>query len=98
MARAVYARMLCIDAQFTSSLSLSPLALHAPSHDTHLLPPVPHLCIQGISEAKADKIQNEAAKLVPMGFTTASEFHQRRTEIIQVTTGSKELDKLLNGK
>lgn len=53
---------------------------------------------QGISEAKADKIQNEAAKLVPMGFTTASEFHQRRTEIIQVTTGSKELDKLLNGK
>ena len=54
--------------------------------------------LQGISEAKADKIQNEAAKLVPMGFTTASEFHQRRTEIIQVTTGSKELDKLLNGK
>lgn len=53
---------------------------------------------QGISEAKADKILNEAAKLVPMGFTTASEFHQRRTEIIQVTTGSKELDKLLNGK
>lgn len=57
-----------------------------------------HLRLQGISEAKADKIQNEAAKLVPMGFTTASEFHQRRTEIIQVTTGSKELDKLLNGK
>ena len=38
MARAVYVRMLCIDAQFTSSLSLSPLALHAPSHDTHLSP------------------------------------------------------------
>lgn len=65
--------------------------------------PLCHTCMctytpQGISEAKADKIQNEAAKLVPMGFTTASEFHQRRTEIIQVTTGSKELDKLLNGK
>ena len=32
-----------------------------------------------------------------MGFTTATEFHQRRSEIIQITTGSKELDKLLNG-
>ena len=55
------------------------------------------MAVQGISEAKADKIQNEAAKLVPMGFTTASEFHQRRSEIIQVTSGSKELDKLLGG-
>lgn len=55
------------------------------------------LAIKGISEAKADKIQNEAAKLVPMGFTTATEFHQRRSEIIQLTSGSKELDKLLGG-
>lgn len=55
------------------------------------------LCIKGISEAKADKIQDAASKLVPMGFTTATEFHQRRSEIIQITTGSKELDKLLNG-
>ncbi|XP_011890426.1 PREDICTED: DNA repair protein RAD51 homolog 1 [Cercocebus atys] len=53
--------------------------------------------IKGISEAKADKILAEAAKLVPMGFTTATEFHQRRSEIIQITTGSKELDKLLQG-
>merc|ERR1719354_1050373 len=53
--------------------------------------------VKGISEAKADKIILEAAKLVPMGFTTATEFHQRRAEIIQVTTGSKELDKLLQG-
>ena len=30
-----------------------------------------------------------------MGFTTATEFHQRRSEIIYITTGSKELDKLL---
>ncbi|XP_068004621.1 DNA repair protein RAD51 homolog 1 isoform X2 [Melanerpes formicivorus] len=55
------------------------------------------LNIKGISEAKADKILAEAAKLVPMGFTTATEFHQRRSEIIQITTGSKELDKLLQG-
>jgi len=53
--------------------------------------------VKGISEAKADKISIEAAKLVPMGFTTATEFHQRRAEIIQITTGSSELDKLLQG-
>ena len=34
---------------------------------------------------------------MPMGFTTATEFHQKRSEIIQITTGSKELDKLLGG-
>jgi len=55
------------------------------------------LAIKGISEAKADKIMAEAGKLVPMGFTTATEFHQKRAEIIQLTTGSKELDKLLGG-
>lgn len=55
------------------------------------------LLIKGISEAKADKIIGEAAKLVPLGFTTASEFHQRRSEIVYVTSGSKELDRLLGG-
>lgn len=55
------------------------------------------ISIKGISEAKADKVQAEAAKLVPMGFTTATEFHQRRSEIIQLTSGSKELDKLFGG-
>eukprot|EP00048_Salpingoeca_helianthica_P023710 m.26499 g.26499 ORF g.26499 m.26499 type:complete len:340 (-) comp8943_c0_seq1:259-1278(-) len=53
--------------------------------------------IKGISEQKAEKILTEAAKLVPMGFTTASEFHLRRSEIIHLTTGSQELDKLLHG-
>nr|CAD7404885.1 unnamed protein product [Timema poppensis] len=55
------------------------------------------LTIKGISEAKADKIIAEASKLVPMGFTTATEFHQKRSEIIQLTTGSRELDRLLAG-
>merc|ERR1712002_1122081 len=53
--------------------------------------------IKGISEQKADKIQIEAMKLVPTGFTTATEMHLKRSQIIQVTTGSKELDKLLQG-
>ena len=55
------------------------------------------MTVKGISDAKCDKILTEAAKLVPMGFTTATEFHQRRSEIIMVTTGSKDLDKLLGG-
>jgi DNA repair protein RAD51 len=55
------------------------------------------LAIKGISEAKADKLLVEASKLVPMGFTTATEFHQKRSELIQLTTGSQELDRLLAG-
>jgi len=53
--------------------------------------------IKGVSEQKADKIQLEAMKLVPTGFTTATEMHLKRSQIIQITTGSKELDKLMNG-
>jgi len=55
------------------------------------------MAIKGISEAKADKLQQEASKLIPMGFTTATELHRQRQDIIQITTGSKELDKLLEG-
>jgi DNA repair protein RAD51 len=36
-------------------------------------------------------------KLVPMGFTTATEMHHRRSELIAITTGSKQLDRLLGG-
>ena len=46
------------------------------------------LAIKGISEAKADKIAAEATKLVPTGFTTATEMHLKRSQIIQVTTGT----------
>ncbi|KAF4446608.1 DNA repair protein rhp51 [Fusarium austroafricanum] len=53
--------------------------------------------IKGISEQKATKILGEASKLVPMGFTTATEMHQRRSELISITTGSKNLDTLLAG-
>ncbi|KAK9333983.1 Rad51-domain-containing protein [Lipomyces starkeyi] len=55
------------------------------------------LNIKGISESKADKLLTEACKLVPMGFTTATEYHQRRSELISITTGSKQLDTLLAG-
>lgn len=53
--------------------------------------------IKGMSEAKVEKLLAESFKLVPMGFTTATEFHMKRSEIIQLTTGSTELDKLLGG-
>ncbi|KAG1671726.1 DNA repair protein RAD51 1 [Nymphon striatum] len=53
------------------------------------------LIIKGISEAKADKLIGEASKHVHMGFTTATDLHGKRMEIIKITTGSKELDKLL---
>ena len=57
-----------------------------------------HLCeIKGISEAKADKIMAEAAKLVPMGFTSAAELQKQREDIVMLSTGSGELDKLLGG-
>merc|ERR1719447_2330001 len=53
--------------------------------------------IKEISEAKAEKIQTAAFKVVPMGFVTATEFHKQRQDIINVTTGSTELDNLLGG-
>lgn len=56
------------------------------------------LCaVKGISENKADKLLDVAAKVVPMGFTSANDVQQVRAEILQVTTGSKELDQLLDG-
>nr|AAZ94621.1 Rad51 [Trypanosoma cruzi] len=55
------------------------------------------LAVKGISETKADKIMAECAKLVPMGFTSAVVYHEARKEIIMVTTGSREVDKLLGG-
>lgn len=55
------------------------------------------LLVKGLSEAKADKLIKEAAKLVPMGFAPATVYHQKRESILYLTTGSSELDKLLNG-
>lgn len=56
------------------------------------------LCeIKGISEGKATKLQTESKKLVPMGFTTATEFSREREQLISLTTGSKNLDGLLKG-
>ncbi|EEB88051.1 hypothetical protein MPER_14345, partial [Moniliophthora perniciosa FA553] len=53
--------------------------------------------IKGISEQKADKILAEAQKIVPLGFQSATEVHARRSELVHITTGSKQLDALLGG-
>ena len=55
------------------------------------------MAIKGISEGKADKIILEASKLVAMGFKTAAEVHMIRANIVYITTGSAELDRLLGG-
>lgn len=39
-----------------------------------------------------------ASKLIPLGFTSASQLHAQRLEIIQITSGSRELDKILEGQ
>jgi len=55
-----------------------------------------NLCaVKGISEAKAEKLSIEASKLIPLGFSTATELFLRRKDILYITTGCKELDKLL---
>lgn len=53
--------------------------------------------VKGISEAKADKIMAAAAQLVPMGFASANEYNQQRQDMVYISTGSTELNKLLNG-
>ncbi|KAI3636110.1 hypothetical protein MIR68_005991 [Amoeboaphelidium protococcarum] len=55
------------------------------------------LNIKGISEAKADKIINEAHKIIPMGFQSANAVYEQRKNVLYISTGSKEFDKLLNG-
>lgn len=53
--------------------------------------------VKGISEQKATKLKETVYKLVPIGFTTATQHLLQRQDLITLTTGSKELDKLLEG-
>ncbi|XWS70135.1 hypothetical protein CRYUN_Cryun03dG0023300 [Craigia yunnanensis] len=55
------------------------------------------LQIKRLSEARVDKIMEAASKLVPLGFTSAIPLHAQRLEIIQKTSGSSKLDKILEG-
>ncbi|XP_074595741.1 RAD51 recombinase homolog spn-A [Brevipalpus obovatus] len=53
--------------------------------------------VKGIGDTKVDRLIAEAQKLCPLGFTTAREYHKKRGELIQITTGSQQLDQLLGG-
>ncbi|XP_034662163.1 DNA repair protein Rad51 homolog [Drosophila subobscura] len=55
------------------------------------------LAIPGLGGSKVDQIIAAATKLVPIGFLSARTFHQMRADVVMLTTGSKELDKLLGG-
>jgi DNA repair protein RAD51 len=55
------------------------------------------LAVKGISDAKADKIMEAVKKVIPAGFTTATEYGVKRQNVVKISTGSKELDKLLDG-
>jgi meiotic recombination protein DMC1 len=53
--------------------------------------------VKGISEAKLDKIMEACGKLKQASFMTGGELLVKRQEVMMVTTGSSELDKLLGG-
>ena len=55
------------------------------------------LATKGISDIMGEKIMAECAKLVPMGFSRATDFQESRKEIVRMTTGCKEFDKMLGG-
>ncbi|KAG0652668.1 Meiotic recombination DMC1 [Hyphodiscus hymeniophilus] len=57
------------------------------------------LKIKGFSEIKVEKIKDAAKKLAPSasGFITASELREKRKRCIRISTGSKQLDSILNG-
>lgn len=46
---------------------------------------------------KLKKLLKEAAKYVSMGFESATEIHNKRLEIMTLTTCSRELDRLIGG-
>jgi len=53
--------------------------------------------VKGLSEAKVLKLKGIAKDLVPMAFKTAADALEDRKHLVTLTTGSIELDKLLEG-
>jgi DNA repair protein RAD51 len=53
--------------------------------------------IKGMSEQKIEKLFTAATTMEPNGITSATEFFKQRQEVIKLTTGSSELDNLLQG-
>eukprot|EP01083_Nonionella_stella_P052933 140263_1 len=53
--------------------------------------------VKGISEAKVGKLKGAARSLVSMEFKTAADVYEDRKALVMLTTGSIEIDKLLEG-
>jgi DNA repair protein RAD51 len=53
--------------------------------------------VKGISDSKADKLQDIVSKILPLGFKTASSIHEDRKHLVYITTGASCLDRLLGG-
>ena len=57
-----------------------------------------NLCkLKGMSEAKIEKIKEAAGKILDAGFITAMELSVKRQQVMKISTGSTELDKLVGG-
>ncbi len=52
----------------------------------------------GLGEAAARKTIQAARKMMDLGFQSGLEFAEKREEVFNITTGSKEFDNLLGGK
>jgi len=52
----------------------------------------------GMGEAVARKAIQAARKMMSLGFQDGMEFSEKRKEVLNITTGSKNLDNLLGGK
>jgi DNA repair protein RAD51 len=50
------------------------------------------------TNAISEQCHFTAQKIVPLGFQSATEVHARRSELVHITTGSKQLDALLGGE
>ncbi|KAK2198204.1 bifunctional Prefoldin/Pescadillo/DNA repair Rad51-transcription factor NusA [Babesia duncani] len=55
------------------------------------------LAIKGLSEQKVEKIKGACKELCDLGFCPASAYFQARENLIKFTTGSSQLDGLLQG-
>jgi DNA repair protein RAD51 len=53
--------------------------------------------VKGISDAKVTKLKEIVKSMVPMDFKTAADALEDRKALVTLTTGSVELDKLLEG-
>lgn len=55
------------------------------------------LAVKGISEQKVDLLKRTVKQLVGTGFSSATEYLRARSNLIRFTTGSTQLDRLLEG-